>query len=272
MELSVRTPPAPPRTGTVPLVVVTGGKGGVGKSTLALNLAADLGARGQRVLLADLDFGLGNLDVMLGVEPSATIEDFVRGAVALDACLVDVAPGVRLLPSSSGTRAMAAANGSRRDALLEALGELSSDVDVVVADTAAGIGPDVLEFTAAADYALVVTSPEPTAQADAYGLLKAFDELARERGTTAPTPELLVNRCCDLSQARRVAAHLRAVAERFLGRRPALAGWLPETRDVPRSLSLRTTLAASAGPGLATDLVALLADRIDRIVQPRRVR
>lgn len=265
--------PRPARTtararATTPLVVVTGGKGGVGKSTLALNLATQLGRRGRRVVLADLDFGLGNLDVMLGVEPVRTVEDFARGAVDVSTCLVDAGDGVRLLPSSSGTRAMAAPNASRREAIIDALTRSFDDVDLVIADTAAGIGPDVLGFTSAADYALVVTTPEPTAQADAYGVVKAFDELSLERGGGAPTPELVVNRCRDLTQARRVATHLRSVAERFLGRRPALAGWLPESAAVARALVRRAAFDDSEP--LLGDLVTQLCERVERIAVPRR--
>lgn len=253
---------------SAPLAVVTGGKGGVGKSTLALALASTLGLDGRRVLLVDLDFGLGNLDVMVGREPSATLEDFARGAVALEQCLVELGAGVALLPASSGTRAMATPSGSRREALRDALAELAVSFDLVVADTAAGIGPDVLEFAAAADYVLAVTTPEPTAQADAYGLVKALDELARERATNLPTPELFVNRVADLSEARRTAAHLRSVAERFLGRRPALAGWLPSTNEVARSLDARRSFVLDRPSGLAARLVRELAGRVSRIAVP----
>ena len=270
MEHSTR-PHAATRPARTPFVVVTGGKGGVGKSTVALNLAARLAGRGRRVVLADLDFGLGNLDVMLGREPGPTVEDFARGAALVEDCLVEVSPGLRLLPSSSGTRAMAVPNASRREALIEALTGGLPETDLVIADTSAGIGPDVLGFTAAADYALVVTTHEPTAQADAYGVIKAFDELSIERGGGAPTPELVVNRARDLSQARRVATHLRSVAERFLGRRPALAGWLPETASIPRALARRAPLDDGAD-ALVTDLFGALCDRAERIAAPRLAR
>ncbi|MEZ5979734.1 MAG: AAA family ATPase [Planctomycetota bacterium] len=256
------------RLGSAPLVVVTGGKGGVGKSTIAINLARALALAGKRVLLVDLDLGLGNLDVMLGVEPSATIEDFARGAVAVEQCVVAARENLDLLPSSSGTRAMAAPNASRREALRDGLAQLAGAYDVVVADTAAGIGPDVLEFAAAADYVLAVTTLEATAQADAYGLVKALDHLARERGVAFPTPELVVNRASDVGRARKAASHLRAVAERFLGRRPALAGWLPDSNDVLRAGAGRETFVTSAKESLAADQVRALARRVGSIAVP----
>ncbi len=270
MEVS-RSASLPP-LGSAPLVVVTGGKGGVGKSTLAVALAQALGSAGRRVLLVDLDFGLGNLDVMVGREPSATLEDFVRGAVALEQCLVEIDANVALLPASCGTRAMAAPNAARRESLHAALADIAQHFDIVVGDTAAGIGPDVLEFAAAADYTLVVTTPEPTAQADAYGLLKALDELARERGANVPTPELVVNKVADQSEARRIALHLRAVAERFLGRRPALAGWLPASNEIARSLTARRSFVLDPRAGLCARLVHELAQRTTRIAAPSAAR
>jgi flagellar biosynthesis protein FlhG len=215
-----------------PFVLVTGGKGGVGKSTLAANLGVALAAAGVRTLLVDLDLGLANLDVLLRLERRAPFEDLLDGRVRLADCVVPGPGGLAVLPAASGVPELASPDAGRRGFLLAELARASADYDLVLGDTAAGIGPDVLAFAAAATRVLAVTAPDPAAVTDAYGVIKALDAWTLASGREVATPELVVNFAAGAEEARRVAGRLRTTAERFLARSPRLVGWLPRSRTV----------------------------------------
>jgi flagellar biosynthesis protein FlhG len=251
-----------------PFVLVTGGKGGVGKSTLAANLAVELTRSGARTLLADLDLGLANLDVILGLRAERTVADFLSGDASLASCVVQGPNGLDLLPGGSGVPSLANLATEQRARLLSGLGELSGDYDVVVGDTAAGIGPDVLDLAGAADRVLVVTTPDPAAVTDAYGVLKALDLSASSAGRELPTPEIVVNLVSGTQEARRVAGTIQTTCERFLSRSPRLAGWLPRARGVVAASSTREPFVTAFPKSLAARSIVRLADRMRRFLPP----
>ncbi|QDU70002.1 AAA family ATPase [Engelhardtia mirabilis] len=252
-----------------PLALVTGGKGGVGKSTLVANVGLALAGRGLRVLAVDLDFGLANLQVLLRRDPARNQEDWFCGRAQLRECLCTVEPGLDLLPASSGELEMARPDSSRRRRLLEGLAELSVDYDLILADSAAGIGPDVLGFAIEADHVLVVTTPDPAALTDAYGLIKAFDAAAREARLELPTPEVLVNMAGDPQEAQRVSDRLTAVCQRFLARRPRVLGHLPRGREVVAGSARQEPFvrsAPSSAVARALETITLRYERLARAV------
>lgn len=251
--------------GTPPLVLFTGGKGGVGKSLLAANAAVALASRGHRVLLADLDLGLADLDVLLRLRCERTLEDALAGRVRFADCVVDGPGGVRVLGGSSGTPSMGRLDDDERAKLFEGLFDVSREHDVVIADGAAGIGPEVLESCALADHVLVVTTPEPAALTDAYGLIKALHQETVEHGRDVPTPELVVNQARSVEDAEHAAAKLRTVCERFLARSPRTAGWMPASTAIARSAALQQPFALAATDGLASGQLARLVARLERL-------
>lgn len=244
-----------------PFVLVTGGKGGVGKTTVAARLGVELARAGHRALLVDLDLGLANLDLALGVDPAATLEDVLAGRAALRDSVTPGPDGVHLVAGASGDEALGRLPAEGRAALLGELASLSRDYDIVVGDSAAGIGPDVMDFARAADRVLVVTTPDVAALTDAYGLIKALDQFGRRTNRDIPTPELVVNLASGVEEGQAVALKLRAVCERFLSRSPRQAGW------IPRSSGLRVSVARRAAPrgGLDDLCVRRLADRLGRL-------
>ena len=244
-----------------PMILVTGGKGGVGKTTLAANLGVALAKR-ARVLVADFDLGLANLDVMLGLRAEATVEHYLDGSRPIRECVVEGPDGLDVLAAGSGVHALARLDDERRQRLLAGIAELSSRYDFVVADSAAGIGPDVLTFAAAADRVVVVTTPEPAAVTDAYGVLKALDGFAGERSVEIPTPEVFVNLADGATAARRVAERIRSVSERFLVRSPRYVGWMPRSRGVQESVAAQRPFAASDPRSLASRCLMRLAERL----------
>ncbi|MDP1826371.1 MAG: P-loop NTPase [Archangium sp.] len=157
----------------VRVISVTSGKGGVGKSHLAVNVATLCARAGQRVLIFDADGGLSNVDVLLGVRPARHVGDLLDGA-ALDSVLHQVSAGLWLLAGAPGERRLAHLDDGARLALRCAWDALASRFDVVVVDVGAGVGDDVLFFTSAGQTALLVVTDEPTSLGDALVLLQAL--------------------------------------------------------------------------------------------------
>lgn len=249
-----------------PFVLVTGGKGGVGKTTVAANLAIAMATSGARALLVDLDLALANLDVLLGLAPANSIEDALKGRCTLAECVMQGPGGVHVLPASNGTAQLARLDGSTRGRLLDGLAALSAGYDVVIGDSAAGIGPDVLGFACAARAVLVVTTPDPSAVTDAYGLLKAFEHSGAEQSLDLPTPELVLNFVSGAREAELTAARLAGVCSQFLPRSPRLAGWItrsPRVLDAARRRSpFALACAADGQPTPERECIERLARRV----------
>ncbi|MBK8099275.1 MAG: AAA family ATPase [Planctomycetes bacterium] len=205
-----------------PKVAIAGAKGGVGKTTLAVNLALLLARSGHRTLLVDLDPGCGDVDVHLRLPALFTLEDAVLAACTLEQALVDGPGGIKILTGRSGSTRLA--NGDQAFLLraLDLVDEAARAFDVVICDTGAGIGPAVLGTLDRADLILSVTTPDPASVTDAYALCK----LLRQRGR--PAPRLVVNRVRSRDEALRTAGKLTTVAQKFLGTEVPLAGWVQQ--------------------------------------------
>lgn len=255
-----------------PFVFVAGGKGGVGKSVVSANLAVHLAREGRRVLLVDFDLGLGNLDVLLRIRSASPMGALLEGSLDPWEALREGPSGLMLLPAGSGDPGFFREEGAKGARLLAIVEELAPEFDVVLGDGAAGIGPEVLTPALSADGVLVVTTPEPTALTDAYGLLKALDQRAVEIGAELPTPELLVNQVAGSGEAEATASKLRSVCERFLARSPRMAGWLPRSSEVIQSSLRRRPFVLGCGETLERACIRRLSQRVDRMVQPRNVR
>ena len=201
------------------VIAVVSGKGGVGKTLIAANLAIALAAREHRVILFDMDMGLANADILLGVEPAYTWADAVAGRRALDEVVI-AAPGeIAFVPGASGTTRVANLSEFERHQFLVAMQQIERDYDVMVLDCGAGISRNVVAVAAAADTVLVVTTPEPTAIADAYATIKVFAQ-ERESAQAAPGPMasigLVVNQVASRREGRETFERLASVAARFL--------------------------------------------------------
>ena len=162
-------------------LAITSGKGGVGKTNVVVNLAVSLGRMRHRVVVLDADFGLGNVDVLLGLAPDAHLGHVLSGEKAMHEILVDGPEGIRVIPASSGLQELTVLSSVHWDRLSAGLRALSHECDFLLIDTAAGIADNVLEMLAGSERVLIVTSPEPTAVVDAYALIKVMTALDPEK-------------------------------------------------------------------------------------------
>jgi len=199
-------------------IAVTGSKGGVGKSNLVVNLAVALGRGGRRVVVFDGDLGLASLDVLLGLVPTRTVEQLVRGEARLEDLLLDGPAGIRILPAASGVPWLSRLDRHGRLRLLAALGRGAGLADHVVIDTGAGLGDTTLSLQLAAGRVIVVTTAEPTSMVDAYASIK----LLWEADPSKPI-DLVVNNVADDAEAQRAYDQIARACSHFLGRSP---GWL----------------------------------------------
>ena len=207
--LPLRAPPA--RPGPVRTIAITGGKGGVGKSTLAVNLAVALGGLGQRTLLLDADLGLANVDVLLGLQPRATLAELVAGRCGIEDILIEGPNGILVVPASSGRRSMAQLSTAEHIGLVNVVSSLQNALDMLVVDTAAGLSDSVLTFCQASQEVVLVVCDEPASITDAYALIKV---LARERGVARV--HVVANMVRDVNEGRSLYNKLLRVCERFL--------------------------------------------------------
>ena len=159
----------------VQVIAVTGGKGGVGKTNVSVNLALALADLGRRVMLMDADLGLANIDVLLGLSAKKTLADVITGECDLRDVLIQGPGGIRIVPAASGAQMMVQLSAAQHAGLIQAFSDISDNLDVLVVDTAAGIGDSVVSFVRAAQEVIVVVCDEPTSITSAYALIKLLN-------------------------------------------------------------------------------------------------
>lgn len=276
-----------------PIVAIASGKGGVGKTNVAVNVSIALAQRGLRVTLLDADLGVANADLVAGVNPSRRVDQAIDGAAMDLASLTHEAPGgYRLVPGCVGVGRFAELGAVARERLLSGLVNLSATNDVLIVDTGAGVGPLVTGFVAAADLALIVLTPEPTAIADAYALIKCVkmhtgvEKAEREpnavlvdaplkRGSGPREVHLVVNQASE-EEARLVHGRVDSTTRKFLGLSVKRAGHVAHDPRVGLAVRARTPVSlafpASQAASDLRDLGARVAEELNLALSVNEVR
>ena len=233
-------------------IAVVSGKGGVGKSNVALNLAIALAQSGASVCLLDANLGLGNIDLLCGLNGYWNLSHVISGARTLEDVILQGPAGVRVIAGASGLADVADSPPPVQADLLRQLGEIERLCDFVILDTGAGIHRSVRQFASAADRLLIVTTPEPTAIADAYATIKALCGHAANLG-------LIVNQAESGRQANQITERLRQTCRLFLRCDIALAGSIPRDAKVAEAVARRTPLLMYSPQAPAAKAIVQLA-------------
>lgn len=237
------------------VIAVSGGKGGVGKTTVTINLGAALANAGQRVLLLDGDLSLANIDVQLGLTPRYTLQHVLAGERTLAEVIQQVGERLFVVPAASGVVRMARLENTEHAAIVRAFSTLPQSFDTLLVDTAAGIGDQVLQLASAAEHVLIVLCDEPSSLTDAYGLIKV---LARE--CNVRRFQVLSNRIANGESGEVLFRRLQKVTDRYLDVQLQYAGEIPEDALLTKAMRVqRAVVQAYPGSPSARALMRLAA-------------
>jgi flagellar biosynthesis protein FlhG len=245
----------------VTTIAVASGKGGVGKTQIAVNLAVALARRGRKTLLLDADLGLANVDVLLGLKPAGNLEQVMSGERELEDVVVAGPAGLKIVPGGSGVSRLANLSPLEQSGLVNAFSSLTLGVDVMVVDVATGVDRLVLGFCGAASEVVVVLCDEPASLTDAYALVKL---LARERGIRRF--RVLCNRVRSRVHGQALFARFLAVCDRFLAVSLTHFGSVPEDAIFSRAAEAQQAVVdcyPSSAAGAALKELAVRADTFD---------
>lgn len=202
------------------ILSITSGKGGVGKTSISVNLAITLARMGKKVTVLDADLGLANINVILGFIPKYTLHHVFKGQKKVSDIIIEVPEGIKIIAGASGFYQLANLETSQRDALIQSFLDVEMD-DIVIIDTGAGVSANVLSFILASDETIVVTTPEPTAITDAYGIIKAIASQTSDMNI-----KLLVNRASSALEGKRVSDRVINIAGQFLNTKVESIGFI----------------------------------------------
>lgn len=243
----------------VQVIAVSGGKGGVGKSNIAVNLSIALAGLRRRVVLLDADLGLANVDVLLGIKATHTLADVLAGTHSLRDVLVTGPAGLRIVPASSGVQRMAELSSSEHAGLINAFNELSDQVDVLVIDTAAGISDTVVSFVRAANEVIIVVCDEPSSITDAYALIKLLNtEYGMQRF------RVVANMTRSPQEGLSMFNKLNGVCERFLDVTLQFVGQVPFDETVRKAVQKQKAILDFAPNSKAAQALRQIAQQVDQ--------
>lgn len=201
---------------------ITSGKGGVGKTTMTVNLALTLAELGKKVLILDGDIGLANVDIFLGIRPQKTLDDFFKHGVPLEEIIVKVQKNIHVIPSASGLTNLQEIDVYKRKMLMDEVSMLENTYDYLLVDTASGIDENVQYLNSTVQDVLLVVTPEPASMADAYALMKLLHQKKKVCRFS-----LVANKVLGEKEARDIYKRIDSVAGRFLNVKLGYAGYVP---------------------------------------------
>ncbi len=260
-------PPAVAPRNSSHVIAVASGKGGVGKTLVAANLSIALAAQGHRVILFDMDMGLANADIVLGVEAGGSLTDVLSGRRELDEIVIQGPGQIAFVPGASGVAQVANLSEFERHQLMAAMQRLESRYDIVVLDCGAGISRNVVGFGAGADTILVIATPEPTAITDAYAMIKAFAQ--DRRGVSGPGESpvsigVLVNLADSRREGQETYERIAGVAARFLHLPITDYGYILRDEHVPAAVRGRCPVILRYPRCSASTCMMSTASRLSR--------
>lgn len=243
------------------VIAVASGKGGVGKTNISTNMAIAYANLGKRVVLMDADLGLANVNVVLGMIPKYNLYHLIRRQKTMREIIMETNYGISIVAGASGFSKIANLNEDERQGFVDELSELSN-ADVVIVDTGAGVSNNVLSFVAAADEAIIVTTPEPTAITDAYGIIKV---IATEIDNIGLSLKLIVNRVSSVTEGKKVAERVCNIAGQFLNLKVDYLGYVYDDPDVHQAVLRQKPFLVSNPKSKASICLQHIVGRLEKV-------
>ena len=247
----------------VRVVAVTGGKGGVGKTNVSVNLAIALAELERRVMLLDADLGLANVDVVLGLHPPYDLSHVIRGERELQEVVMQGPGGIQVIPGASGVKQMAALSEAEHAGLIQAFSDLGADLDTLVVDTAAGISDTVISFARAAHEVLVVVCDEPASLTDAYAIIKLLN---RDHGQSRF--RVLANMVQSNQEGHELYNKLCRVTDRYLDVMLGYMGCIPHDEALRKAVRGQRAVVQAYPRSRVAQAFRSLARKIDALPMP----
>ncbi|MDP2127447.1 MAG: MinD/ParA family protein [Pseudohongiella sp.] len=240
----------------IQVLAVTGGKGGVGKTSISVNLSIALAGMDKRVVLMDADLGLANVDILLGIKANKTIANVLSGECSLADILIET-HGIKVIPASSGVQSLVSMGPGQHAGIVHAFSELADEMDVLVVDTAAGISDSVISFVRAAQEVMVVVCDEPSSMTDAYALIKLLNRDCQIRDF-----RILANMTRTADEGLNLFNRFSAVAGRFLDVNLRYAGDIPFDDNVRKASQRQRPLLEAYPASKASEAYRRLAREV----------
>ena len=243
------------------IITITSGKGGVGKTNVSVNLALAYARTGRKVVVMDADLGLANVNVMLNMIPKFNLYHVIRKQKTMKEILVETEYGISIVAGASGFSKIANLSEAERQYFIEELNTLSS-ADIVIIDTSAGVSSNVLDFVAAADDSVIITTPEPTAITDAYGIIKI---IATEINSLNMGLKLVVNRVKNAAEATKIADRMINITSQFLNLKLEYLGFIYDDNAVSQAVFKQRPFMVVDPKCKASMCVQHIVGRMDKI-------
>ncbi len=243
------------------IITIASGKGGVGKTNISTNLALAYAKIGKKVIVLDADLGLANVNVVMGMIPKFNLYHVIRKQKTMNEVILDTDYGIQIVAGASGFSKIANLSEEERDSFISELTELSS-ADIIIIDTSAGVSSNVLAFVEAADEVLIVTTPEPTAITDAYGIIKI---ISTEIDDLELDLKLIVNRAASVTEAKKISQRVINIAGQFLNLKVDYLGFVYEDPSVQSSVRKQVPFMVADPNGKASGCLQYIVGRLENI-------
>jgi MinD-like ATPase involved in chromosome partitioning or flagellar assembly len=241
------------------IIAISSGKGGVGKSSISVNLGISLAKCGAKVCLFDADTGLANVNILMGLTPQYSLEHVLFGARSIEEVMLDGPHGMKIVPGANGISECVSLHPRQQLRLTRELARIEEQFDFILVDTAAGISDTTLDFISASQHALVVITPEPTSLTDAFSLIKLL-----KRRRSKVDYQVVVNMCANASQAKEVFHRFAAAVEKYIGTEPKYLGHILRDESLRAAVTLQNPVAMFPETDPSCRSFVRLADVLDR--------
>ncbi len=240
------------------VIAITSGKGGVGKTNFAVNLAILLSKQSKRVFIIDADFGLSNIEVLFGILPKHNFSDVLQGNKSIEEIITNGPMGVKFISGGSGLTELANISDRQMSLIIGNMGYLDRYADIILIDTGAGISKSVTNFIKAAGETIIVTTPEPTSITDAYTVIKTIKEECK----VIPHIQIIVNRVESMEEGIDVYDKLNRVSQRYLDLKLACLGVIPYDYNLVKAVKLQQPVSLSFPNTDATKAMSIIASKL----------